>query len=180
MLNISFFNEKSSLTNIGTSGFEKIIKTCQLSDGSITDVSIYDTLGQEKFHALNEFYYKGADAIVLVYDISNRKSFEEIREYYCNKINEYCRNNIPIMLIGNKTDKEDEREVSPNEGVELATSQKYKFLETSCLKNENVSNAFETLIELSNLEYHKKASMNLGNKKKVLLKRPNIIKNDCC
>ena len=70
---------------------------------------IYDTAGQERFNAINESYYQKADAILLVYDISDRKSFEQIKNYYCPKIEELCKKNIPIILLGNKTDKENER-----------------------------------------------------------------------
>ena len=117
---------------------------------------IYDTAGQERFNAINESYYQKADAILLVYDISNRKSFEQIRNYYCPKIEENCKKNIPIILLGNKTDKENEREVSIEEGAELAVEHKFKFKETSCVKNENVADAFEALIEMWNVEYRKK------------------------
>ena len=117
---------------------------------------IYDTAGQERFNAINESYYQKADAILLVYDISNRKSFEQIRNYYCPKIEENCKKNIPIILLGNKADKENEREVSIEEGAELAVEHKFKFKETSCVKNENVADAFEALIEMWNVEYRKK------------------------
>ena len=63
-----------------------------------------------------------------------------------------CKKNIPIILLGNKTDITKERKIQPEEGVQLALSEKIKFKETSCLKNENVADAFEALIELWNLE----------------------------
>ena len=63
-----------------------------------------------------------------------------------------CKKNIPIILLGNKTDIAKERKIQPEEGVQLALSEKIKFKETSCLKNENVADAFEALIELWNLE----------------------------
>ena len=100
---------------------------------------IYDTNGQEIFKSINESYYKRANAILLVYDISNRLSFNEIQDYYCNKIKELCQKDIPIILLGNKTDLEDERQVSKEEGIALALSYNYKFKETSALKNENVA-----------------------------------------
>ena len=117
---------------------------------------IYDTAGQERFNAINESYYQKADAILLVYDISDRKSFEQIKNYYCPKIEELCKKNIPIILLGNKTDKENERKVTLEEGASLAVKHKFKFKETSCLKNENVADAFEALIEIWNVEYHQK------------------------
>jgi small GTP-binding protein len=101
---------------------------------------------------MNVSYYNKADAILLVYDISNRKSFDKIKNYYCKKIKECCKkNNIPIILLGNKADLPN-REVQTEEGIALALQEKYKFKETSCAKNENVADAFEALIEMWNIE----------------------------
>ncbi len=91
----------------------------------------------------------------MVYDISSLKSFEEVRDYYCGKIKDLCDPNIPIILLGNKTDKEEERQVKQIEGVALALSYNYKFQEASALKNENVADSFAALIELWNIEYRK-------------------------
>ena len=131
-----------------------------MSDGSVVNVLIYDTGGQEKFKSINKSYYKEANAILLVYDISNHLSFDEIRDYYCNEIQEICPNNIPVILLGNKTDLdlEGKREVKQEEGVALAVSHNYKFMETSAKENENVADAFEALIELWNVEYNNEQS----------------------
>ena len=139
-----------------TMSLDFIPKSFQLSDGSVVNCLIYDTAGQERYNSINESYYRKADAVLLVYDISERKSFEKIKNYYCPKIEENCKKNIPIILLGNKTDKENERTVSIEEGTALAVENKFKFKETSCLKNENVADAFEALIEMWNIEYHKK------------------------
>ena len=119
-------------------GIDFFAKSFQLSDGSVVNCLIYDTAGQERYNSINESYYQKADAILLVYDISNRKSFEQIKNYYLPKIEENCKKKIPIILLGNKADKENEREVSIEESIELAVEHKFKFKETSCLKNENV------------------------------------------
>ena len=139
-----------------TTVLDFIPKTFQLSDGSVVNCLIYDTAGQERYNSINESYYQKADAILLVYDISKRKSFDQIKNYYCPKIEENCKKNIPIILLGNKTDKENERVVTIEEGAALAVEHKFKFKETSCVKNENVADAFEALIEMWNVEYHKK------------------------
>jgi small GTP-binding protein len=144
------------MSNISTHGVDFVSKSFQLADGSVVNAFIYDTGGQEKYKAINESYYKKANGVLLVYDITNRKSFDDIINYYCDKIKELCEKNIPIILLGNKTDLEDKRQVSQEEGIELARSNKYIFKETSCVKNENVADAFEALIELWNVEYQKK------------------------
>ena len=132
---------------------------------------IYDTAGQERFNSINETYYKKADAVLLVYDITNKESFDKIREYYCPKIKEFCKKNIPIILLGNKTDKESERKISMDDGVALSVEYKFKFCQTSCLKNENVANAFEALIELWNFENQKRINgASLRNRPKLELR----------
>ena len=138
-----------------------ISKSFQLSDGSLVNCMIYDTAGQERYNSINESYYQKADAVLLVYDISNRKSFEQIKNYYSPKIEENCKKNIPIILLGNKADKENQRVVSIEEGAALAVEHKFKFKETSCLKNENVADAFEALIEMWNVEYRNKSSIHI-------------------
>ena len=60
----------------------------QLSDGKVVNCQLWDTAGQEKFHSLNLKYYKDADAILLVYDITQEKSFDSIKNYYCPNIKE--------------------------------------------------------------------------------------------
>ena len=127
-------------------------KTILLGDGTAVHCFIYDTGGQEHFRAMNKMYYKKAKAILLVYDITDMKSFESIKNYYSQAIKEICPKNIPIMLLGNKLDRENERLISQQEGIELAQSNNYLFKETSCKTNENVIDAFEALIEMWNIE----------------------------
>lgn len=144
---------------MSTHGFDLVPKSFILSDGSVINTQIMDTGGQEKYNSINESYYKNADAILLVYDITNKESFDTIKNYYCEKINELCKKNIPIILLGNKTDIKEKREVEEAEGIALSISNNYKFKETSCLKNENVADAFETLIELWNSEKQNKRNI---------------------
>ena len=132
-----------------------IPKSFQLSDGSVVNCFIYDTCGQERFNSINESYYRKADAVLLVYDITDKKSFEAIKNYYCKKIRELCKSKIPIILLGNKADRESERQIKIEEGIDLALKENFEFKETSCLKNENVADAFETLIEMWNIENQK-------------------------
>ena len=137
-----------------------------------------DTAGEEKFRSINASYYRKADCCLLVYDISNRKSFEEIKNYYNQNIKEQCKKNIKIILLGNKTDLEDNREVPPEEGAQFALENDYVFMETSCLKNTNVANAFETLIELTRREikrnYVKEEKLIISKKNKFNKKRRNF------
>ena len=119
----------------------------KLNDNSIIDLIFFDTTGQEKYRALVNTFCNTVDGIILTFDITNRKSFDECKNYYCKIIKEKCINNIKVILLGNKIDLEGKREISPQEGADLALKNDYIFMETSCLKNENVIEVFETIIE---------------------------------
>ena len=153
-----------------TVGVYHEFNTFQLSDGSLVSVTLIDTAGQEKFRALNNQYYRNVDGCLLVYDITDRNSFQEIKDFYLKEIKEKCKKNIKIILLGNKTDLEKDRKVSSEEGVNLAVENGYIFMESSCLKNRTVADSFETLIELTYRENIEKNQTNSNvPEKKVTL-----------
>ena len=127
----------------------------RLTDGSFINIHIFDTCGQERFNSITESYYKKADGVLLVFDISNKDSFDKIKNYYSGKIKENCKPGIPILLLGNKTDLNDKRKVDQNEAIDLSINEEYVYRETSCYKNENVANSFETIVEMWNINDHK-------------------------
>lgn len=132
----------------------------KLSDGSLINVHIRDTCGQERYDSINEQYYRKADGILLVFDIADKLSFNKIKNYYIKTIKEKCKEDIPIVLLGNKTDLEDQREVSQEEAIDLSIKEEYIYKETSCLRNENVADAFETIIEMWNIHNKKNNNQN--------------------
>ena len=115
----------------------------------------------ETFRAINTSYYRQANCCLLVYDITDPTTFDDCKKYYKEKINEFCYKKIPIILLGNKTDKEEDRKVPSEEGAKFASENNYIFMETSCLKNKNVADAFETLIEITNREAKKEIQDNI-------------------
>ena len=158
---------KPSVNNtITTIGFQNMNRTVQLSDGSLINCFLMDTAGQERFEALNSQYYKKADAVLLVYDITNKKSFDRLKDFYVDQIKNICKEDIIIELLGNKSDLEVKREVSVEEGINLAMEHHYEFLESSCLQNKNVADAFLSLIERWNFKNKKN-----NRKKSTELKR---------
>ena len=121
-----------------------------------------DTVGQEKYNALNENFYKQANCCLLVYDITNKESFNKIKNYYVNKIKENCKSIVKVVLLGNKTDLNDKREVSDKDGHDLALKNNYIFMESSCKNNYNVSDAFTALVEMTNLDCTKEKNNNIS------------------
>ena len=83
------------------------------------------------------------------------QTFEKIKKYYVPKIKEYNDNIIKVVLLGNKTDEKEKREVLDIDGIELAQENGYIFMESSCLENYNVSGAFTVLVEMANFEIKK-------------------------
>ena len=172
---------KPSLKEFSTFGNPNFLCSYKLSDGSLVNVDIMDTAGQERYKALNLSYYRKADCCLLVYDITNKKSFDEIKNYYSEKIKENCKQNIQVILLGNKTDLLEDREVLSEEGAKLALDNNYIFMETSCLKNENVASAFETLIEITNIETKKNENIKNSNIKDLNIENNNNNnKGGCC
>ena len=159
------------MTYLSTIGLPNYFSSYKLSDGSLVNVQILDTAGQERFKSINTNYYQRADCCLLVYDVTNKNSFNECKDYFNEKIQENCKENIQVILLGNKTDLVNQREVTPDEGANLGLENNYIFIETSCLKNENVSDAFETLIEITNREAIKNKSKGNNKSENIIISK---------
>ena len=133
---------------MSTVGFYPINIAIQFSQDEFISCLFTDVPHQERFYRIVETSYKQQDGILLIYDISDKKSFKIINDYYCPTIKKLCDENIKVLLLGNKIDRNEIRKVSHEEGVKLAQKHNFKFMECSCLKNENVFEAFMELIEM--------------------------------
>jgi Ras-related protein Rab-11B len=122
---------------------------------TIFDFKCWDTAGQERFRATVAGYYRGAVGALIVYDISAKKSFENLQRWL-DELRAMSDPDIVVMLIGNKVDLEDQREVTTAEGKAFAENNKISFLETSAKTAANVTLAFETLV--SEIFYRKAAT----------------------
>ena len=131
-------------------------------------MKIVDTAGQEYYKSISQQYYKQADGCLLVYDIANRNSFNEVKNYYKDQIKENCKADIKVILLGNKSDLKEERAVDSEEGASFAAENGYMFMETSCIKNEYVANSFEALIEIIGREAKEKNQTNRNEKSIVI------------
>ena len=110
-------------------------------------LTIWDTAGQERFRTLTSAYYRGAHAILLVYDVTSRKSFENIKEWL-SEVNDYCTSDDVIkMLVGNKIDKSESRLVQKMEAMEFARANNMLFVETSAKTSVGVQYAFLELVQ---------------------------------
>lgn len=136
------------------------VSRVQLSAFSLS-LSQWDTAGQERFRTITTAYYRGAMGILLVYDVTDDRSFNsmpctfrytlvrayiytDVRTWHAN-IEQHASEGVNKVLIGNKSDWTDKRAVTEEEGRELAGELGIKFIETSAKKNEGVEEAFFTL-----------------------------------
>ncbi|XP_037320381.1 ras-related protein Rab-37-like [Pungitius pungitius] len=104
-------------------------------------LQIWDTAGQERFRSVTHAYYRDAHALLLLYDITSKTSFDNIRAWL-TEIHEYAQSDVVIMLLGNKTDMNSDRAIRRDEGERLAREYSVPFMETSAKTGVNVELAF--------------------------------------
>lgn len=138
-----FSEDAFNTTFISTIGIDFKIRTIELDNKKIK-LQIWDTAGQERFRTITTAYYRGAMGIMLVYDITQEKSFENIKNWIRN-IEENASADVEKMLLGNKCELTDKRQVSKERGEQLAIEYGIKFMETSAKASINVEEAFLTL-----------------------------------
>ena len=107
---------------------------------------IWDTAGQERYKAITSMYYKGAKGALIVFDLSSKNTFQNVEKWY-NEIKKTADPNINLILIGNKSDLKDKRQISTEEGENKAKEMNVAYLETSALNSDNVDKAFDLLIQ---------------------------------
>ena len=179
-----YLNNKFDRDSKATIGMELGNKSFQIKNDTV-NCQIWDTAGQERYRSMTKAYYQGALGAFIVYDITKRKTFENV-ENWMNDLRKCSDKKVTIILLGNKNDLEDEREVKTEEGEMLAKNHDMAFMETSALNGTNVDKAFKSLVEevynkchkefesVTNVEIMKGSIINLEDKKDD---KP---KNKCC
>ena len=137
----SYMNIEFKIDQLATIGADKSEKKLTLKNGKEIKLVIWDTAGQERFRAAGLKYAKNAQGIVLVFDVTNRKSFDSISSWM-EVINDNFKNPI-IILFGNKTDLEKEKwEVSSEEAKQFAEKMNFPYFETSALTKKGINEGF--------------------------------------
>ena len=132
-------------TYVSTIGVDFKIKTITM-DGKVIKLQIWDTAGQERFRTITSTYYRGAQGIMLVYDVTDSTSFNNIRTWI-KEIDKYSEADVPKILIGNKIDLEHKRVVDTKSGQTLAKDLGLQFIETSAKRSKNIDICFEQMVK---------------------------------
>jgi Ras-related protein Rab-8A len=185
---LRFCDDSFATSFITTIGIDFKVRTIEV-DGRKVRLQIWDTAGQERFRTITTAYYRGAMGILLVYDISDSSSFENVRNWI-SSITEYAAENVNVVLVGNKADMpNDKRQVTSAQGQALADEYHIKFFETSAKANFNVVEVFtsiardiKTRVESTNtrIDILPAARFNVVDPQAPIRTRDNFKHSYCC
>ena len=159
--------------HMSTIGLDYKLKNVQMEDGKMVKIQIWDTAGQDRFRSITKNYYKGAHGIILLYDVTNKNSFNNVRNWI-GQIKEEVSEKVSIILVGNKVDDEEHRVVQTEEGEKIANEFKLMFFECSAKSGINIDTTFNELIKKT-VENYSKVKENGET-----LKRKSGKKKGCC
>ena len=169
-----FVEDKFLKNHLATIGIDFKTKTLNINNQEIK-LKIWDTAGQERFRNITTQYYKGADGIVLVYDVTEEASFDKIKDWMDQILSNTNKDEICLILLGNKCDIE-KRSISYEQGKTLANELQVNFFETSAQTGQNIKEAFETLTA----DIMKKKKIGGDNNNIDLKKNKKKKDSDCC
>ena len=161
---------KSTVSTIGVDLQSKVIDI----NGKKVKYLIWDTAGEDRMKTMTYSYYRGCHVILVVFDVTERKSFQNVTTWV-ECIDKFAKSNVLRILVGNKTDLEDKRVVSTEEGKELAAQNGLKYYEISALKITGLHEMFEDVAKEYVEIYEQKAYKNFQ-----LKKMENPKKRRCC
>ena len=132
--------------HMSTIGLDYRFKKMPVDDGKEATVQIWDTAGQDRFRAITKNYYKGAHGIILIYDVTNQKTFENVRNWV-TQIRENASEKAIIYIVGNKIDDKQNKVVTKEDGEKMAKEFDLKFFEASAKEDINIAPTFEALVK---------------------------------
>jgi small GTP-binding protein len=167
----NIFIENPGSTNVA----ENLEKEFTVEGKTIT-LDIWDTAGQEKFRSLNKIFFKDAEIAFLVYDITKKQTFDELKNFWVEQVRTFSSENVLFAVVGNKADLYTKEEVNENMGQEFADQINGVFAQTSAKHGTGINDLFQTVVE-------KKIESNPDLKNKLLgvkLEGQVKQKGDCC
>merc|ERR1719331_1159551 len=140
---LRFADDTYTESYISTIGVDFKIRTIDL-DGKTVKLQIWDTAGQERFRTITSSYYRGAHGIIIVYDVTDKESFNNVK-HWISEIDKYAADGVNKLLVGNKCDLASKKVVAYDEAKEVADSLGVRFMETSAKNAHNVEQAFQIM-----------------------------------
>ena len=137
---LRFSDDTYETTFCSTIGVDFKIKTVEL-DGKVVKLQIWDTAGQERFRTITSSYYRGAHGIIIVYDVTDTESFDNVKNWL-KEIDKNAAESVQKLLVGNKSDLASKKAVDYGAAKELADEMAMPFLEASAKNSSNVEAAF--------------------------------------
>ena len=162
---------KSTVSTIGMDLQSKVIEI----NGKKVKYLLWDTAGEERMKTMTYSYYRGCHVILVVFDVTERKSFQNVTTWV-ECIDKFAKSNVLRILVGNKTDLEDKRIISKEEGKKLAEENGLKYYEISALTITGLREMFEDIAKEYVQIYEQKAFKNFQLKKGETVKK----KKFCC
>ncbi len=172
-----FIENKFSQMYMVTTGMDLKTTTIDLKGKKIR-IQLWDTAGQEKYRAITRNLFLKVQGFLLVYDITNKDSYNNLG-LWIKLIRDECGSHVPIIIVGNKNDLEEERAVTKAEALDFAKEEKTDYIETSSKSGENIAKAINLLAEkvLESSELGNECSFTLDNSLGV---ESNKKKHKCC
>lgn len=140
---LRFADDTFTESYISTIGVDFKIRTVE-QDGKVIKLQIWDTAGQERFRTITSSYYRGAHGIIVVYDVTDMSSFNNVKTWM-NEIDRFASEGVNKLLVGNKCDMVSKKAVDYDTAKQYAESLGIPFLETSAKNSHNVEQAFLTM-----------------------------------
>jgi Ras-related protein Rab-1A len=171
---LRFADDTYTESYISTIGVDFKIRSIEL-EGKMVKLQIWDTAGQERFRTITSSYYRGAHGIIIVYDVTDKESFQNI-QHWLQEIDKYANEGVMKLLVGNKSDLQSKKVVSYDEAKELADSLGIGFIETSAKNAHNVEQAFTKMA----LEMKTKVKTTVPTKPTKLMRPGTPVKQGGC
>jgi small GTP-binding protein len=160
-----FASDKFDTNSKATIGVEFVYKTLKINK-EVIKVEVWDTAGQERYRAITSSYYKGAKGAIIVYDITNEDSFNNV-ESWINEVTKKGKTDMQFLLVGNKKDLINDRKVTEQKGIDKAKELNMNLFEASALEKTNVNEAFNYLVKEIYLNIRKEKNINTNNDEKI-------------
>ena len=183
-----FVYDEHNSNEFPTSSLSFATKNINVSENGVEEeikLEVWDTVGQEKYKAMAQIFFKNSNVVILVYDITNKESFEQLKNYWIDKINEYNSNDLTLAVAANKSDLYMKEQVKEEEGREFAQKIGAIFRLTSAKNGEGIKEMFNVIgkkyldsILNKNKIINNQCDNDFDNKKNIVLKKSNFNNNE--